>query len=129
MNEVATQKTYLQEYTAEKKEGIGKVLGACFLVQRTYGAQAVDIAAKADIFCYVLRDYSPEKVKAALEKWILEYDDFPTPASIKKIIDPEPLMDGSVYRELVNKKKRGDFISDKEQRYMKTYQYNAMKGI
>lgn len=81
------------------------------------------------IFCDALKEFPPEKVVEAIGQWLTKSSEFPTPHDIKKMLAPEPVFDGSVYRDIADKRKRGDVLSWREEEYLKAYRDNMMKGL
>lgn len=100
------------------------------MAQRTYGAQGGDIESTVRIFSKCLAGYDPEKVIAAVEKWLLKSPDFPTPADIRQIIDPEPQYIATVYNRLANKCKSDPMgMSQDDWDYMRKFEMQAKKGL
>lgn len=130
--EIAVQKKQevaLPTYTTEHRKAIGHHLGACLVVQRTYGKQGGDLQTMVNVFCEVLKDCEPEDVVKAMEVWMRKSPEFPTPADIRQIIKPEPQFSKEVYISIQERRKRGEFITDDEIRYERRYRSNMMKGI
>ena len=123
-NEIA-----LPEYTREHKQDIANKLGACLVVQRTYGKQGSDLQTMVNIFCNVLNDCEPEHVIKALDVWLKKYPEFPTPSDLRSLIKPQPSFSKEVYISIEERRRRGELISDEEVRYQKKYQAHMMKGI
>lgn len=117
-------------YTQEHRRLIAGHLGACLAVQRTYGKQGGDLNTMTKIFCAALKHYEPKQVTAALEQWMTKSPEFPTPADIKQMIDPEPVWDGAVYTRLsIKARKDGGAMTSEEWEYLRKYEANAIKGI
>ncbi len=106
-----------------------KALGACQLAQRTYGKQADNLDKVADIFVRLLKNHEPQKVIEAIKQWLLTEQNFPTPADIENILNPKPKFDFAVYNRIQNKLKIGDYVSEKEHKYLKLYEEKALKGL
>lgn len=118
------------KFDEKEKLMVANELSACLIAQRTYGKQGNDLAALVKIFLSDLRGYSGKDVARAIDQWRNSKPEFPTIADIRGILDPQPVFDVTVYRELLEKKKRGDineYSSGWE--YIKAYEKNAMKGI
>lgn len=122
--------SYEGAFTEDQRRAMVSELAACQLVQRTYGKQAAELPAVVKVFMSDLAEYSPEDVIAAIAKWRLTKPEFPTPADIRKLLNPEPVFDYAVYSRLVAKAKAdGASMSDREWRYIREYEENAMKGM
>lgn len=116
-------------YTQENRQAIAASLGACLVVQRTYGKQGSDIGTMTKVFCAALAQYEPQQVMDALKQWLTISPEFPTPADIKQLIDPAPVWMPTLFQELVDKKKRGDILTFREEEYLKGFKANALKGL
>lgn len=121
--------TEVVEYTKEHRQAIAASLGACLVVQRTYGKQGEDIATMTKVFCAALSKYRPEQVMNAMNDWLTTSAEFPTPYDIQQLIDPKPVWSPILFQELLDKRKRGDYLTFDEQEYIKQYKNNALKGI
>ena len=88
---------------------IGKALGVCVLVQKTYGKQASDLDKIAKIFAHLF------DILKAIKKWVLTSSDFPTPRDILKILEGKKELDASVYQSAKK------IAYDTEGRYSKSY--------
>jgi hypothetical protein len=99
-------------------------------VQRTYGKQGVgDIMPLVDIFISDLSDYKPEQIIEAVRIHRQTDNNFPTVASIRAILDPQPKFDYAFYTKLLDKQKRGEYLNSQEHQYIKSYEQNIMKGL
>ena len=123
------EKSNLVVYTPEQKDTLNHALGACLVTQRTYGKQATDMEKALKVFIRVLSDYEPEKVIQAIKKWLLTSPDFPTPADILNILNPQPKFDYAVYNALNDRLKRGEKLDYSQMEYIKAYEKNALKGF
>lgn len=94
-----TLKTEVSKYGEKEVATLVKALGACALVQRTYGKQGTDFEKQAKVFLRVLQNYEPEAVISAIKNWILKSKDFPTPADIVDVLENKPTMSADIYRE------------------------------
>lgn len=103
---------------------LSEALGACLIVQRTYGKQGEDIKTLTKIFLEDLKEFTPEKVLSAIKSWRKTQREFPTPADIMGILDPKPVLDKSVYLSIQDKRKKqgGEYLSDKEWKYIAAYE-------
>lgn len=119
----------MHQFTIEDKKSLAAGLGACLVVQRTYGKQGSDLQTMVNIFCGALKEYEPEKVIEAVQKWLTESDEFPTPNNIKQLIDPKPQFCRVTYMDISDRRRRGDFVSDDEVKYQKLYRNHMMKGL
>ena len=122
-------KSELVPFTPENKEQLNKALGACLAVQRTYGKQAGDFDKVVQVFIKVLEGYEPEKIMQAIKKWVMVSPEFPTPADILGILNPQPKFDYAVYNRLCDKQKRGEQMQYQENEYIKAYERNAINGL
>lgn len=116
-------------YSDVDKSNLNHALGACLATQRTYGKQAGDFDKVVSVFIKVLNNYEPQKVITAIKEWILKSPEFPTPADIMGILNPQPKFDYAVYTSLCNRLKAGDRLDFTEKNYIKAYEQNAMKGL
>lgn len=113
-------------YSQEDKAELLDVLGACLVVQKTYGKQGADLQSTYAVFLKVLNKYPMQKIVEAVTKWLEVGTEFPTPADIIKLLDPTPKFDKSVYISL--NKRRGDFTQYSwEYDYLKAYEANEIK--
>lgn len=119
----------LPVFTAEHAKSIVTQLGACLVVQRTYGKQGSDLEAMARVFIEDLRAFEPDKVVKALGEWRLKSSEFPTPADIKNLISPQPVWSAVVYQELIDRRKKGEIMGYEESEYIKGYKNYAMRGL
>lgn len=111
----------------EKKSAIITQLAACLAVQRTYGKQAGELHTVVKIFLSDLSEYTGEKVAEAIVKWRKTRQEFPTPADIAGILNPQPRFDSAVYREMIERRKRNEErYSDAE--YMRKYEASVIRG-
>lgn len=105
-------------------------LGACILVQKTYGKQGGDdIKALTKIFMSDLKEFQPEEIVQAIIKCRQTQDDFVTVAAVRRILSPEPKFDYAIYKALTKEAQAGRYLNPTELRYIKAYEENAMKGI
>lgn len=116
-------------YTPEHKRGLGAALGACLVVQRTYGKQGADIQTMVNVFAKVLDDCQPDEVIEAIKTWLKQSPEFPTPHDIRQILKPQPVFTAAVFSEIQDKRRRGDIVTFAEEDYMKAYKAQALKGI
>ena len=86
------------EYGIEDKIALNDALGACLVVQRTYGRQGEDMPATMRIFLQDLKQYTMPKIVDAVNKWRKSSPEFPTPADIIAILDSKPKMSVDMYR-------------------------------
>ncbi len=126
MREISTD---IREYTPAQKKGLIIELGACQVTQRTYGKQGQDMEAAIRVFTSDLKEFSPEQIMEALARWRLKSPEFPTPYDIKQILAPDPQFDSLVYKEICDKRKRGDILNWREEAYLIQYKENILKGI
>lgn len=108
---------------------IATQLGACLAVQRTYGKQGGDIESMTRVFVSDLKAYSSDKVVKALTDWRLKSADFPTPADIVGLLNPQPVWSATLFNEITERRKKGDILSRREEEYLKGYKQQALKGL
>lgn len=65
---------------------IAKALSRCYLVMRNYGKPPEMIASTVTIFCEVFASRDAADVVKAIEKYLREGTDFPTPADITAVL-------------------------------------------
>jgi predicted component of type VI protein secretion system len=124
-----TQLTTEVKFNSSQATELGNQLSACLLVQKTYGKQgAGDIEPLVDIFISDLAEFKPEQIINAVKKHRQTIDDFPTVASIRAILSPQPKFDFAVYQALQTKCKTAN-LTGAEWKYIAAYEANAMKGI
>ncbi len=105
-------------------------LSASLLVQKTYGKlSAGDIGPLVDIFISELPEFKPHEIIEAFREHRRSVDDFPTVASIRAILDPQPKFDYAVYQRILEKQRKHEYITTKEGKYLEAYEANAMKGF
>lgn len=99
------------------------------LVQRTYGKSPSDLGKTAKAFAMLLSDLKEEDVNQAMENWLRTEREFPTPADIRKKINPEPVYRSDVYAELKRRQSDGHtFMTDEQKKYMDEYVNRSVKG-
>jgi hypothetical protein len=118
-----------QSYGQEERANIVKQLGACLVVQRTYGKQGADMNSMAAVFMSDLQEYPADKVVQALAQWRKQSAEFPTPADIIGLLNPQPIWSAAVYAEISDRRKKGEILSLREEEYIKGYKKQAMKGL
>jgi hypothetical protein len=117
-------------FKIDDKQKLIAALGACQLTQRTYGKQAKDLGKIAKVFIKVLEHYDPNLVICAIKKWICESAEFPTPADIEGILNPQPRYISCVYQRLSDKAKNNPAAMESvEWEYIRKFEEDAMKGI
>lgn len=116
-------------FTQVDKDNLNKALGACAVVQRTYGKQVADLKQVVKIFIKVLDGFEPEQVVQAIKQWLMQSPEFPTPSDILKILKPQPIYDKNVYMNLKNKIKNFEFISITEKEYIESYERYVVNSI
>lgn len=116
-------------YQPEHQRAIAASLGACLMVQRTYGRQGEDIRAMTAIFCRALQDYAPQEVVQALATWLSKSSEFPTPYDIRQLIAPQPVWSPVLFQELLDKRRRGDILSPREVDYVAAFKQHMMAGV
>ena len=94
---------------------IGKALGVCVLVQKTYGKQASDLDKIARIFAHLFKNYEINDILKAIKKWVFTSSDFPTPRDILKILEGKRELDANIYQSAKK------IAYDTEGRYSKSY--------
>jgi hypothetical protein len=116
-------------YAPSDVVAIATQLGACLAVQRTYGKQGGDIESMTRVFVSDLKAHPSDKVVKALEDWRLKSPDFPTPADIINLLNPQPIWSAALFNEISERRKKGDILSLREEEYLKGYKKQAMKGL
>lgn len=115
-------------YTPTDLASLNTQIGACLAVQRTYGKQAADLAAVTRVFASDLAGYEPSEVIKALAEWRLKSAEFPTPADIRNLLDPQPIWSAALFQEISDRRRKGDNLSYSEEEYLKGYKKHAMRG-
>lgn len=118
-----------KQFTPEEIGSLGIQLGACLVVQRTYGKQGGDIEAMTRVFAKDLEKFPAVRVIKALEQWRLKSPEFPTPADICNLLNPTPVWSAAVFQELVERRKKGEVMSYSEEEYIKGYRKHAISGV
>lgn len=108
---------------------LSKALGACLLVQRTYGKQGSDIEKITNVFLKILSGFEPERVIDAVKEWVETSSEFPTPADILQILNPKPKFEYAVYQRLAHKAKvDGVSMTSDEWSYLRGYERLVISG-
>lgn len=111
-------------FDTQSTKQLASALGACLLVQRTYGKQGNDIDKIAQVFARVLAGYSPEATIAAIKKWLQESPEFPTPSDIIKILKANPdnaTMKKNKYTRLKTLQDNGQYLNPDEIQFLRGY--------
>lgn len=117
-------------YKPEDVTQLANALGACLLVQRTYGKQGADIDKITKIFLRVLSDYEPSAVIAAIKRWLQESPEFPTPSDIVKMLNPKQNFDKSLYIKFSKQYAKGEITEFSQgYDYMKDYEKQQMENV
>jgi len=115
-------------YQPEEVNQLASALGACLLVQRTYGKQGADIDKITKIFLRVLSDYEPKAVIQAIKRWLQESPEFPTPSDIVKMLNPTQKFDKELYIKYSRQFNAGDLADwSSGYAYMKAYEAQKLK--
>lgn len=126
-------KTHLPSLStsADGKKSLAVLLSQCFEVQKLYGKEPENMETTLQVFISVLGEYSPEDVTEAFKKHMKRSNEFPTPADIANIIDPEPKpLDKTVYVNLCRRRDHdAENLTDDEWRYLKRYECEVIKGF
>jgi hypothetical protein len=115
----------LQE-TPTALEKVTEILYQCFLTMETYSKQPEDFRTINKMFLSFLADKPPNKVIKAFERYVKERTKFPTIADILGLIEERIKPDKSYYMVLQKQLERGEFLSEKEQKYIKAYERQVL---
>lgn len=116
-------------WTSTEKTSLALAIGRVFDLQKQYGKTAEQLKTVIEGFCWALQGSDPEKVIAALQVYILNHSDMPTPYDIRAIIDPIPegfKPDKAYYIKLQELVKNSNFspyaLNDEEKEYIRKYE-------
>lgn len=74
-----------------------------------------------------LQTHTGDAIAHALAIWRKKSPEFPTPADIQGILNPQPKFDAAVYREMIERRKRGEEkYGDSD--YMRAYEKQVTNG-
>lgn len=93
--------------------------------------EAADVTAMRDAgFQMVLADYTIAQIAKAFKTYLLTNKEIPTPADIVAIIDPktQPLS-GMIYKELIDRRKKGNWLTSDEWQYIHAYEQNEFRKV
>lgn len=79
-----------EKWLPQEKISLSKVISLVFDLQKQYGKTADQLSNVVEGFSWALRGYPVKTVIDGIREYILEHADMPTPADVKKIIDPTP---------------------------------------
>lgn len=117
------------KFNAEEVGRLAVELGACVLVQKTYGKQGGDdMAALTKIFMSDLKEFEPGAIIKAVTQCRQTQDDFVTVAAVRRMLNPEPEMNYAVYSNLSERLRRGDQLQFQELEYIRLYEKNIISN-
>lgn len=114
----------------EAKKTLAVLLNQCFEVQKLYGKEPENMKTVLQVFVSILGEYEPQAVVDAFRTHLKRSNEFPTPADIVKLIDPEPQpLDKSVYVNLCKRRDNdAENLTHDEWEYLKRYEYEVISG-
>lgn len=76
-------------WTDAEKTEIAKVLSVMAVIQKSYGRE-IDVKNTVKAWEFVMNDYSANQVLSAMQAYMRQSNDIPSPSDLIKIIDPPP---------------------------------------
>lgn len=92
----------------------------------TYSKQPSDFETINEMFLGFLAEKPPQKVVKAFERYVRERTRFPTIADILGLIEERIKPDKPYYMTLKKRLERGEYLSEREQKYIKSYEKQVL---
>lgn len=129
-SEIAVPSGMLLKNNLEAQDQLSDLLNQTYAMLKKFG-EAADVTAMRDAgFQMVLADYTIAQIAKAFKTYLLTNKEIPTPADIVAIIDPktQPLS-GMIYKELIDRRKKGNWLTSDEWQYIHAYEQNEFRKV
>ena len=111
----------------ETESALKETLIMLFDGMALYGKKPEQLTNTIRLFKFALADYTNDQIQNAFQIYIKRNKEFPSPADIVNIIDPPKILDRDVYKELCRRRSNGEFMLERETKYIKEYENEYVK--